>query len=799
MSQKSTKPSARTDHKQAEFWRRAQAQAWAIFLVVIAGLIIIGGANRGGFLPEKLFGLIAWFIGWGAWFLIPGGLVYWAWYLFNKKSDQSLARAQIIAGAGFLVSFSGLLHVWADPELAGQLAREGANGGVIGYLASWIFMKLLNQPISFLIFLVATTTSGLLLFGVTPKDFYYWLKSRPLSRTKQSALIVNQTSPVVRSVKSLTQQTKTRLKPDKADPRPAPAVVETGPVKTRPAPVSRAKPKAGRKQPARSDWQPPSLKLLSQKQNQADAGNVQANAEIIKETLANFNIDVEMEGANIGPRVTQYTLRPPAGIRLAKITSLESNIALDLAASTIRIEAPIPGQRAVGIEVPNKKAATVLISDLLASKQWQSIRGPSLAFAIGKDIAGRAVIGRLEKMPHLMLAGQTGAGKSVAINALLTSLLYRCQPEQLRLILVDPKQVELAPYNDIPHLLTPVITEPEKCISALKWAVAEMERRLRQFAQAGKRNISEFNQIDPNRTMAFIVIVIDELADLMMMAARDVEALIVRIAQKARAAGIHIVLATQRPSVDVITGLIKANVPARIAFTVASQIDSRTIIDQAGAEKLLGLGDILYQTASLPKPIRVQGALVTDTETNQICQFLKQQRPAEYDPEVISQPVTISGGRGQSQVLAGTDDSQDVDDEMWQPALEVIINSKKASTSLLQRRLRIGYARAARLIELMEEKSIIGPADGARPRPVLVTSLQEAIDLDQTAEGSDDSRPETDDPAADLMDQTELEKLQDQDDFDLAGLTIEADDQNQPTELELPEVDPDQTAPGQDD
>ena len=329
----------------------------------------------------------------------------------------------------------------------------------------------------------------------------------------------------------------------------------------------------------------------------------------------------------------------------------------------------------------------------------------------------------LARMPHLLVAGQTGSGKSVMINDILTSLLYRNSPSDLKLILVDPKTVELTPYNDIPHLLTPVITEPEKCISALKWAVAEMERRYRTLSEQKKRNIGEYNSIKGIEGMPYIVIVIDELADLMMMAARDVEALIVRIAQKARAVGIHLILATQRPSVDVITGLIKANVPARIAFTTASQVDSRTIIDQIGAEKLLGMGDMLLSTADMPKPKRVQAAFISDGETVKVTDFIREQRAPDYNDEVVSQPVVI----GKGGVVADMGDSGGADDDMFRDAVRVVIENKKASTSLLQRRLRIGYGRAARLIEEMEEQGIIGQADGSRPREVLVSSLDQVF------------------------------------------------------------------------
>ncbi|HSX30256.1 MAG TPA: DNA translocase FtsK [Candidatus Saccharimonadales bacterium] len=430
-----------------------------------------------------------------------------------------------------------------------------------------------------------------------------------------------------------------------------------------------------------------------------------------------------MEGANVGPRVTQYTLKPPANVKLTKITALENNLALDLAAHSIRMEAPIPGKRAVGIEVPNVKSATVRLRSILESGDWSSLKSP-LGFGIGRDIAGKPVVAELDRMPHLLVAGQTGSGKSVMINTILTSLLYRNSPSDLKLILVDPKQVELKPYDDIPHLLTPVITEPEKCISALKWAVAEMERRYKALAEAGNRNIVEYNNVKKEEGMPYIVIVIDELADLMMMAARDVEALIVRIAQKARAVGIHLVLATQRPSVDVITGLIKANVPARIAFTTASQVDSRTIIDQIGSEKLLGQGDMLFLTADMPKPKRVQGAFISDTETAKVTDFIRMQRPPQYDDEIISQPVQLNGKGG---VVADMGGGGDMDDDMLRDAVRVVIEGRKASTSLLQRRLRIGYGRAARLIETMEEQGIVGPADGARPREVLVSSLDEVF------------------------------------------------------------------------
>ena len=452
----------------------------------------------------------------------------------------------------------------------------------------------------------------------------------------------------------------------------------------------------------------------------------------IKNTLKEFNIDVEMESANIGPRVTQYTLRPPSGVKLSRIEALESNIALNLAATSLRIEAPIPGKRAVGIEVPNIKSADVRLFSIMNSKEWKNEHDP-LSFAVGKDISGEGVVGKLSKMPHLLIAGQTGSGKSVMMNSLLTSLLYRHSPEEMKLILVDPKKVEMAPYEDIPHLLTPVINEPEKALSALKWAVNEMERRYELLAKEKIREIKSYNKMvitkskensksedeEPLETMPYIVIVIDELSDLMMVASKEVEALIVRLAQKARAVGIHLVLATQRPSVNVVTGLIKANVPSRIAFTVASNVDSRTILDQGGAEKLLGQGDMLFYVNGMSKPKRVQGAWVTDDEVNKICDYLRLQAPPRYNNEVIAQQVQVGEKGG---IVMG--DISGSSDSLFEDAVKAVLNGR-ASVTYLQRRLGIGYGRAAKLIDEMEEQGIVGPSNGSKPREVLISNIED--------------------------------------------------------------------------
>lgn len=715
-------------------------QAFAFILALISLFIVIGGFGWGGPLPEKLFDMVGWAFGLAAIFAAPGMLLYLA-VLKIKHEDNIIPFAKLMSSLVGMTMLSGMLHIYVERDISAEVASGGQYGGMAGHLISTLFLSFLSNTVAFILLVTLMCISFLFVFGIDPKRFLQFILS--LFRRKEK----EEGDPT--SAKEITNLAQLKQKKDAHAFKLHEGVpVESNKHEDEDKDSKRRsnfknsveKLDASETHEALTveedpDWKFPGIDLLNKRQDKADPGDVQENAEIIRETLANFNIDADMEGANVGPRVTQYTLKPPSGTKLTKITSLESNIALDLAAQSIRIEAPIPGMRAVGIEVPNKKSATVRLSGILDSKEWKSLHPGGLGFAIGKDIAGNPEIGELQKMPHLLIAGQTGSGKSVMINTLLTSLLYRSGPSELKLILVDPKQVELTPYNDIPHLLTPVITEPEKCISALKWAVAEMERRLRTFAEVGKRNIGEYNNLKGENHMPYVVIVIDELADLMMMAARDVEALIVRIAQKARAAGIHLVLATQRPSVDVITGLIKANIPARISFTTASQVDSRTIIDSVGAEKLLGMGDMLFTTASTPKPKRVQGAFIDDDETSKVCDFLRMQRPPQYDDEVVSQPVQLNGKGG---IVAPMDGGFDEDDDMWRDALTIVVEAGKASTSMLQRRLRIGYGRAARIIESMEEQGIIGQADGSRPREVLITSVDQAFSGGSAPDGTDE-------------------------------------------------------------
>ncbi|MDB5161927.1 MAG: cell division FtsK/SpoIIIE [Candidatus Saccharibacteria bacterium] len=709
------------------FW----AQVGALALIAFSFLLVLGWFHIGGPILDWLYQASLNTIGYAV-YVVPLVFIYVAVEVF-RAVDNRLPFVMKAATVFSLVWFAGLFGLLKNAEGA-------TTGGFIGDLANSGLLMLVNTGVAAFIYILLIIITALFIIRVSPFTIIkkIWdLIRRDTSDQEENVKIMRNAaaldSPKTTiadfklnaGVPTLGDEDKVSRRSNFRDSTPRDQAAEE---------------KAALVTISDPNWKAPSFDLLEKKQSPADAGDVQQNAQIIKDTLGEFGIDVDMEGANIGPKVTQYTLRPPSGVKLGRITALETNIALNLAAQSLRMEAPIPGQKAVGIEVPNRKAADVRLHSILTSPQWGK-SGEPLEFAIGKDIAGQPTLGELNKMPHLLIAGQTGSGKSVMINTLLTSLLYHNSPSEMKLILVDPKQVEMAPYEDIPHLLTPVITEPEKTISALKWAVNEMERRYKLLAEHKVRDIQTYNKLMQqtgkkisvadedgheqqyeNGAMPYIVIVIDELADLMMAAARDVEALIVRLAQKARAVGVHLVLATQRPSVDVITGLIKANVPARIAFTVASQIDSRTILDQVGAEKLLGQGDMLLLTPSMSKPKRIQGAWVTDDEVIKITDHLRAQSPPQYNDEVVSQPVSLNGKGG---VVMDFNDTGD--DDLYRDAVRVVIDSGKASASLLQRRLRVGYARAARLIETMEEQGIIGPADGARPRDVLVSSLDDVF------------------------------------------------------------------------
>jgi DNA segregation ATPase FtsK/SpoIIIE, S-DNA-T family len=470
-------------------------------------------------------------------------------------------------------------------------------------------------------------------------------------------------------------------------------------------------------------WHYPPMSILNESLGgKADRGDIKGNAAIIEKTLESFGIAARVVEVNLGPAVTQYAIEVGLGTKLSKVTALSNDLALALAAPTgqIRIEAPIPGRSLVGIELPNRSAEFVTLRKMLETDTMQKSKN-KLQVALGLDVAGRPVSYELAKMPHVLIAGSTGSGKSVCVNAFIASLLFRASPNEVKLILVDPKRVELTLYNGIPHLLTPVIVEVEKVLSALKWAMSEMDRRYKLFAEVGVRNIEGYNEMSGFQALPYIVIFIDELADIMLFAPVEVEDAITRLAQMARATGIHLVLSTQRPSVDVITGLIKANIPSRISFAVSSLIDSRVIIDGPGAEKLLGKGDMLFIPPDQAKPTRIQGAFVSDSDVRKLIEYLKGQGIApQYTEEVTSMPTNIKGKR-----VGLSGEGLEDRDNLFDDAIKVITQHEKASASLLQRRLSIGYARAARILDELEQAGIIGPGDGAKPRDVLYKSYEQ--------------------------------------------------------------------------
>ena len=669
----------------------------------------------------KISSFFAYLFGIGKW-LVPVMCLGFGITLLARK-DVHFPPMRVFGFLLFFVSFLGVANMFLPQNESLALSKE--YGGVIGFTIGFFPREFLGNLVTAILLLGVLWIGAVLGFGIRISELF----KKKVIQTETGKEKTKDKITSIESPKTALEDAKTLIKKERETELQIIDSTKGGESRkivdlSQTDELTQAK-----NREIEGEWEPPELDLLKNTHSTITVNekDLRKKAESIREKLHQFGIDVEIKSVHVGPTVTQFTLEPAAGVKLTKITALKSDLALALAASTLRIEAPIAGKKLVGIEIPNEKRAVVGMREILESEAWEE-KESNLSLAVGRDVAGKPVVADLSKMPHLLIAGKTGSGKSVAMNAFLISLLWQNSPDDLRMILVDPKRVELAPYDHLPHLLTPVIVEPEKSVSALAWAVAEMNRRYKDFSQHRCRNISEFNEKHPDKKEPYIVIVIDELADLMMVAGKDVEAAICRIAQMARAVGMHLIIATQRPSVDVVTGLIKANLPARIAFKVSSGIDSRTIIDGIGAEDLLGFGDMLYLDGNSGTLSRSQGIYISNDEVERITNQIKLQFPEQMmNDEVTKQ--SIEGMAKGGVLTAGTDNGgvQDEDlDDLFEQAVNVVIENEKASASFLQRRLEIGYARAARILDQMESKGIIGPSKGAKPREIFGRPSEQA-------------------------------------------------------------------------
>lgn len=684
----------------------AKKAIFIIFLLAIGALGVLSFFNAAGQLGRILDNALA---------VVFGSLrLVFAISLIILASLVYLGRGvKIMTYIGLLLFYSsicGLVHLIAHHKTDLVVASElGQGGGYVGLFLSYPLLEFVGFPAAVLIIIALLLISIIIVFNASIETVFGIIKFiavffhrlfKNLFQMISSAKNKDFSPFDKREIEGGEYENAAQNDSDYGDGK-EPEKTSSETPKTQTAMTLRTR---------RPKIEIP-LALLSRRTGRATAGDIKNRISIIQKTLRDFGLDVDMGAYSVGPTVTQYTLKPYQGVKLSRITALSNDLALALAAHPIRIEAPIPGKSLVGIEVPNQNIAIVNLRDLLNSPEFKK-RKTNLTFTLGTDVAGKSWVADLSKMPHLLVAGSTNSGKTVCLHNIILSLLFGNGPDDLKFIMVDAKRVELTKYNGIPHLLTPVVTDAKKTVNSLKWAIGEMERRFDILSKANRQDIKSYNSVARDK-MPFIVIVIDELAELMATAGAELEACVVRLAQMARAVGIHLILATQRPSVDVITGLIKANFTARIAFSVRSLVDSRTILDTSGAEKLLGRGDMLFITSELSKPKRLQGAFVEEGDIKKIVKFLKDNydKPT-YNEEVLEkQRVRLAGG-----VTIDSEDS----DPLLEDTIEVIMNAGKASASLLQRRLSVGYARAARLLDILEEQGVIGPADGAKPREILM-------------------------------------------------------------------------------
>ncbi len=684
--------------------------ALAIALIALGLILLLAGFGSAGFAGDALFGVSKSLLGLAA-YLLPIAILAGGVMVILKRS---FIPPLVGLGIG-LILIAALALLGIVSETLGGIA-----GSFLGHLTEDLF-----GVAGAVVLLIAVACLGLVIATDIAALLNRVIEAGAAAGTALGSVEVK--LPALGKKEGADDEDNEESAEDADEPAAARPVPEREPVvksfDDQPKAVSTAIPNID------VEYNPPPLTLLGEDKGKAAGGDIKANANIIKRTFQNFGISVEMDEVSIGPTVTRYAIKPAEGVRLSKVVSLQGNLELALAAHPVRIEAPIPGKSLVGIEVPNAAKAMVGLGGVLSAPEWSGSDKPLLS-AIGRDIAGTPHYVNIAKMPHGLVAGATGSGKSVAIHALITSLLYRNGPNQLRFIMIDPKRVELTLYNGIPHLLTPVITDPKKAIMSLKWAAKEMDRRYNVLETEQVRDIDSYHKSvyepakkrkasDMPESMPYIVIVIDELADIMQSYPRELEAGIVRLAQMSRAVGIHLVLSTQRPSVNVITGLIKANVPTRMALQVASQIDSRTILDGSGAETLLGAGDMLYLSSDMQKPVRLQTAYISESEVKKVASYIKQHNAGALGSLDLGggTPAGVSSEVSDAIMFSGGDD--DVDDDLYADAKAAVEEAGRASTSYLQRKLRIGYSRAARLMDLLEQKGVIGAADGSRPRDVL--------------------------------------------------------------------------------
>ncbi len=689
-----------------------------IFLLAVLSLLSI--FDLAGAFGRFFYNVLQIMFGWGFW-IFPLVLLA-AGYLSIRSTKYSFEQVNWAGMFLIIIGYSGFFHLTQDPEIFKEILSHGVGGGYIGYGIAWPLNQIMGRWASLIITIGLFLIGMLLMFNTSLESMTDKLTLRAIRdklrgwRTDDGLdeYIEDEDGVVQEEEEDEEVEFEEKEIGDEAQQEPQDDMQEDS------EQYEKTTPKRRKVYP-RIDLP---LNLLNKKTGKPTPEDVKQCRYAIERTLSNFGIDVEMGEESVGPTVTQYTFRPAEGVKLSRIVGLGNDLALALAAHPIRIEAPIPGKSLVGVEVPNKKIAVVPLRQVLESKAFKE-RKSNLILPLGEDVSGQPWVTDLAKMPHLLVAGATNSGKTVCLNSLIVSLLYQNQPDELKLILVDPKRVEMPGYNGIPHLLTPVITDVKKTINALKWTIAEMDRRLSILHNAHKRNIASYNATHPKDRLPYMVFIIDELADLMNIASAEVEGLVIRLAQMSRAVGIHLILATQRPSVDIITGLIKANIPGRIAFSVASLTDSRTILDMAGAERLLGRGDMLFTSAEISRPKRIQGSFASDNDIERVVQYLRESGEPEYEDAVVEKSEQDFKLGNIIRRQGGVEDEDD--DDLLDEARDLVVEAGKASASYLQRRLRVGYARAARLLDLLEERGVVGPAEGSKPRKILVKKGEKGL------------------------------------------------------------------------